>query len=101
MKFGKSAIAKLPRQPGVYAYNCFPTQGYIGSTKNLRRRTGEHLREGKYRGCELTIIPTKTKNEARKLERELIKKYCPSDNKLGKKSCPPSIDELIRGFLGV
>ena len=87
----KSALAKVPEQPGVYRY--FDEEGiiiYVGKAKNLKNRvssyfakSNQHDRKTKrlvsqIRNLEFTIVHTEF--DALLLENTLIKKHQPKFN---------------------
>ncbi len=87
----KSALAKVPEEPGVYRY--FDEEGtviYVGKAKNLKNRvssyfakSNQHDRKTKrlvsqIRNLEFTIVHTEF--DALLLENTLIKKYQPKFN---------------------
>ena len=79
---GKNTIQnnKIPEWSGVYFLWSKEMLLYIGSSKNLRKRIGQHLSEGfkKYivnpeEVWKVSIILTKDEFDARRLESQLLK----------------------------
>lgn len=83
--FNERGISNLPRAPGMYKINS-DGDTYIGSTKNLRRRLQEHRRNGNT-GNSISFNRTVTRKQANILERNLIRKSCPSLNSAKPDSC--------------
>ncbi len=77
--------SKLPRGPGVYTINDNGKK-YVGSTNNLKRRTQEHMRNGKS-GTSISYKRTVTRQQAYNMERNTIKRTCPAKNKTKPDSC--------------
>ena len=87
-KFIKKAKAsKLPKNPGVYAFNKGKAFLYIGKASNLKERVENHFQKASFRDNlfidEANIIgyqKTDSEIEALILEANLIKKYQPKYN---------------------
>ena len=84
--FNEKGISKLPRGPGVYKINSYGQTSYIGSTKNLRRRAREHMRNGND-GTSISFKRTVTKQQASNLERSSIRRSCPPTNRMKPANC--------------
>ncbi len=97
MKYGSSVFGKLPKRAGGYIIDCNGKIVYAGKTNDLQRRAKEHSRTGKYEGCYFKPFPTRSVKKAGETEKKLINRYCPPDNKVGKKNCPPDIWDIL-GF---
>lgn len=83
--YNSTSVSKLPKRPGVYTINDNGKK-YVGSTGNLRRRTQEHLRNGKT-GTSVSFTQTVTRDQAYDIERKRIQRTCPSRNKTKPDSC--------------
>ncbi len=86
-KATKSNVNKLPESPGVYGL--FSDNGkliYVGKVKKnrLSERIEEHKDRGKVSFEKVGFIPTKSQEDALRLEKALIKKRQPKHNKEGK-----------------
>jgi len=86
VSFNDLGISKLPDSPGVYKLGCNGRTSYIGSSGNLKRRVQQHKQNGKD-SCYINYIPTRTRKQAYDLERNLIGKSCPSDNRTKPNNC--------------
>ena len=83
--YNPTGVSKLPKRPGVYTIND-DGKKYVGSTGNLRRRTQEHLRNGKT-GTSVSYTQTVTRQQAYNVEKKKIQRTCPSHNKTKPDSC--------------
>ncbi len=79
ISYTTSGVSKLPRSPGVYTIN-HSGEKYIGSTKDLRGRIGQHMRNGR-EGTTVSFRRTVTRKQAYDIERKSIRRTCPSQNK--------------------
>lgn len=80
-------LKKLPEQPGMYSLNSESgKRQYIGIAKQGRpeERIKEHKEEGKIPFTKFGFMPTKTKEEAARIEKRTIKQSKPPYNKQGK-----------------
>ncbi len=83
--FNEKGISKLPKSPGLYKINS-NGETYIGSTNNLQRRAKEHLKTGNH-GTSLSFKRAVTRKQAYYMEKNLIRKSCPSRNVTKPDSC--------------
>jgi len=87
----KTALAKIPEQPGVYRY--FDEEGtviYVGKAKNLKNRVSSYFAKSNQHDrktkrlvsqiCNLEFTIVHTEFDALLLENTLIKKYQPKFN---------------------
>lgn len=86
VSFNDSGISKIPKSPGVYKINNNGKTSYIGSTNNLQRRAKEHKRTGNT-GTSISYQKTSTRRQAYNIERNSIRRTCPSHNKTKPDSC--------------
>lgn len=84
--FTTSGISKIPKSPGVYKINQYGKTRYIGSTNDLHRRVKEHQRTGNT-GTSVSYQKTSTRTQAYNLERNSIRRTCPSRNRTKPNSC--------------
>ena len=74
--------SELPSKPG--AYNLKNRNGetiYTGMTKNLKKRIKEHHYDKSKHFSYITIKPTKSKQQAKTIEKKRLKYHKPSLNK--------------------
>lgn len=74
--------SELPSKPGTY--NLKNRNGetiYTGMTKNLNRRIKEHHYDKSKHFSYITFISTKSKQQAKKIEKKRLKYHKPSLNK--------------------
>lgn len=86
VSYSDLGISKLPDSPGVYAFGCNGQTSYIGSSGDVKRRVKQHKQNGTD-ACYVKYIPTKTRKGAYDLERNLIGKSCPPDNRIKPGKC--------------
>lgn len=86
VNFSPTELNKLPRSSGVYISGCGKKIDYIGSSGNIQRRVKQQVRND-LSGCFIKAIPTKTRRQAYDLERNLIAKKCPTQNKTKPSNC--------------
>jgi len=83
--FNKKGISKLPRGPGIYKINS-GRETYVGSSKNIKRRVQEHKRNGNT-GNSISFKRTVTRRQAYNLEKNTIRRTCPTKNRTKPDSC--------------
>ena len=74
--------SELPSKPGTY--NLKNRNGetiYTGMTKNLNRRIKEHYYDKSKHFSYITFTPTKSKQQAKRIEKKRLKYHKPSLNK--------------------
>ena len=83
----KAKISRLPKNPGVYAFDKGAKLLYIGKATNIRERVKNHFQRPNYRDnffinqvSKIGFIKTNSEIEALILEANLIKKYQPKYN---------------------
>ena len=55
----KAFIKSVPKCPGIYLISCKDGSTYLGATKDLRRRCGQHLsKSGRFHGEQFSVIDT-------------------------------------------
>jgi len=84
--FTAAGFSKLPKGPGTYTINSNGQRSYIGSTNNLQRRAKEHIRNGNH-GTSLSYKRAVTRKQAYSMERNSIRRTCPSRNRTKPDSC--------------
>ena len=80
--FGPMNISEALEGPGAYVLlNRSRQVQYVGSSSNLRRRLMEHLRQRDVPDSRyFRIYRTRSTSEARRLERQLYRRYKPPYN---------------------
>lgn len=91
-----AGVSKLPKTPGVYTINSNGQRSYIGSTNNLQRRAKEHLRNGN-NGTSLSYKRAVTRKQAFAMEKNTIKRSCPTTNRIKPANCKGFWESLF-GF---
>jgi excinuclease UvrABC nuclease subunit len=88
-RFGLQNIQSTPNVRGVYVIlDRYDRPQYIGKSNNLSRRLMEHFDSmdvGDARG--FTAYQTRTEGAALKLEKKLIRRYCPPYNVKDTEGC--------------
>ena len=81
-RLGPQNVSNVCESPGAYIIlNRNGTEQYVGSSENLRRRLLEHLNQKDISDARsFRTYRTKSTVEARRLERQLYKKYRPRQN---------------------
>jgi len=96
VNFNRSGFQKLPKTSGVYISGCGKEIGYIGSSGNIQQRVKQQINNG-LDGCHIKVIPTRTRKQAYDLERTLIGKTCPPQNRLKPGKCKTSLWDQLFG----
>jgi hypothetical protein len=72
----------IPSSPGVYAIYEHGVLVYIGSSDVLRNRIRQHVNSHRWNGATFKITVALSGSTARKIERKMIRRLRPRDNKI-------------------
>ena len=88
-RFGIQNVLETPDVKGVYVIkDRYDRPQYVGRSNDLSRRLLAHLDRGDIGDARrFTAYQTRTDGAAKKLEKELIKAYCPPYNYQHTKDC--------------
>ena len=88
-RFGIQNILETPSVKGVYVIkDRYGRPQYIGRSNDLSRRLLEHFDQGDIGDARrFSAIQTRTDGAAKKLEKQMIKTYCPPYNHHRTKDC--------------
>ena len=88
-RFGIQNIQLTPQVKGVYVIlDRYDRPQYVGKSNNISRRLMEHLNNKDVSDARgFAAYQTRTDGAALKLEKKLIRKYCPPYNTKDTESC--------------
>lgn len=80
--FSQRNLNKVPKKPGIYLIrNAKGNAQYVGMTKSLRTRIGQHASQDNIPGAQtFQVRTTGSASHAERLEKKYIKQYNPRYN---------------------